>query len=346
LHTREGGVVGIMSTSGEGNEGLTLEKCAECNEEVKSADKAIDCDICKKWVHIKCGKVSNLLYGELKKAASGTTLCLGVKFLCTKCDKIFVSLKIDIKRMMERQNEMERKQEGLAESLKVVKEEVIEIRESLKKIEMMKSNAEESTKGNVAEEIGDLKEQLGELKLMYSDVTRVEGAEGGIVIRPQQESTARKIQLEVSEVMEREKRKNNLVIFGIEETDDENVTKNRVEAIITEVGVDISKVKYFGRVGKRTQVTGGRARIVRVVCEDLETRRSVLKGANKLKVATGYERTYIAPDLTKSQQDLDKKLRDSLKVIREQHKDAKINNGEIIKIVGGTRMVLVARLEN
>src|SRR6267154_1300241 len=79
---------------------------------------------CKKWVHIKCGRVSNLLYGELKKAVSGTTLCLGVKFLCTKCDKIFVSLKIDIKRMMERQNEMERKQEGLAESLKVVKEEV------------------------------------------------------------------------------------------------------------------------------------------------------------------------------------------------------------------------------
>src|SRR6267154_2756234 len=132
----------------------------------------------------------------------------------------------------------------------------------------------------------------------------------------------------------------------IEETDDENVTKSKVEAIITEVGVDISKVKYFGRVGKRTQVPGGRARIVRVVCEDLETRRSVLKGANKLKVATGYERTYIAPDLTKSQQDLDKKLRDRLKVIREQHKDAKINNGEIIEFVGGTRMVLVARLEN
>ena len=329
----------------EGIGGLALERCAECSEEVKSADKAVDCDICKKWVHIKCGKVTNSLYGELKKATSGA-VCLGVKFLCTKCDKIFVTLKKDIKKMIEKQIEMKKQQEVLTEGLKEVKREVSEIRDNLKKIENMKDSEEELTKGTVINEIGDIKVQLGDLRKKYSDVTRVEGAEGSVVIRPQQVSNARTIQLEVSEVMEREKRKNNLVIFGIEETNDENITKSKVDDIITAVGVDISKVKYFGRVGRRTLGTGGKARIVRVVCEDLETRRSVLKGSNKLKATEGYERTYIAPDLTKSQQEADKKLRDRLKVIRVQYKDAKINNGEIINIENGNRTVLVPKLEN
>jgi len=35
------------------------------------------------------------------------------------------------------------------------------------------------------------------------------------------------IKVEVSELMEREKRKNNLVIFGIDETNDEAVTRGK-----------------------------------------------------------------------------------------------------------------------
>ena len=131
-----------MSTLDEGIGELALERCAECSEEVKSADKAVDCDICKKWVHIKCGKVTNSLYGELKKPTSGA-VCLGVKFLCTKCDNFFVTLKIDIKQMIEKQIEMEKQQEILTEGLKEVKRDVSEIRESLKKIEKMKDSEEQ-----------------------------------------------------------------------------------------------------------------------------------------------------------------------------------------------------------
>ena len=101
--------------------------------------------------------------------------------------------------------------------------------------------------------MGDLREKVDELRKKYSDVTRVNGAEGIVVNSPQQVNNARTIQLEVSEVMEREKRKNNLVIFGIEETNDENITKSKINDIITAIGVDVSKVKYFGRVGNELQ---------------------------------------------------------------------------------------------
>jgi hypothetical protein len=228
--------------------------------------------------------------------------------------------------------------------LEAVKLEVLEIRESLTKPSDRSKNDDDSIGGKVAEEIVDIKEQLVVLKQKYSDVVRVEGAEGMVVINPPRVSDLKNIQLEFSELMERDKRKNNLVIFGIGETDDENITKNKINEIINEIGVDANKVKYFGRVGRRA--IGGKARVVRVVCEDLETRRGVLKGANKLKVISGYERTYISPDLTKCQQEEDKKLRQKLKEFREQYKEAKINNGEIVVMEGGERKVLYQKVQN
>ena len=71
----------------------------------------------------------------------------------------------------------------------------------------------------------------------------------GLVNIHQHISPARSIQLEVSEVMEREKWKNNLVIFGLEETNDENIPKSKINEVVAAVGMNIDKVKYFGRVG-------------------------------------------------------------------------------------------------
>ena len=322
---------------------MTLDKCVECNEEVKAGDKAMECDICKNWTHIKCGKVSASMYGELKKAASGMT-CQGIKFLCAKCEKVFVTMKADIIKMLEKQEVMEKKQEGLSMGLGAVRKEVDELKALIKKANEQKVMEDDPEKVKVVEEIGDIKIQIGELKKKYSDATRVEGAEGIIVRSSHQISDTKIIQGEVSEMMERDKRKNNLVIFGIMETDDESVTRGKVNEIITVTGMDVNKVKYFGRVGRRTQ--DGKHRVVRVVCDDMETKRAVLKGANKLRMTTGYERTYISPDLTKCQQEMDKKLRDALREIRKDHKEAKISNGEIIIMNGGEREILFPVVQN
>ena len=85
-----------------------------------------------------------------------------------------------------------------------------------------------------------------------------------------------------------------------------------------------------------------------VMLKDAEVRRSrpILKGSNKLRGVPGFERTYISPDLTKNQQELDKALRDKLKTIRIQHKEAKISNGEVIIVEHGIRTVLYPRQEN
>ncbi len=332
---------------GGGIGGVNKGKCAECKEDVKDLDKGVECDICQTWVHIKCGKLSNAFYGELQdviKAGGGQ----GLKFLCISCDQFYEGIKVDIRQLIEKQRELETKQETLTKGLDSVKREIDEMKDSIKKIEEER-NLEKDVKQNdvkVVEEIGDLKTQLTDLKAkcLYSDATRVQGAEATVVFTAQQSSTSKDFEIQVSELFERDKRKNNLVIFGIDETNDETLTKTKINDIIHVLGVDVNKVKYFGRVGR--VVTPGKARVVRVVCDDSEVRRSILKGSNRLRGLEGYERTYISPDLTKSQQELDKKLRDNLKNLRIQYKDAKINNGEIIIVEHGTRTVLYPKEEN
>jgi len=81
--------------------------------------------------------------------------------------------------------------------------------------------------------------------------------------------------------------------------------------------------------------------LVRIVCEDTVARRNLLKGANKLKAAQGYNKIYVAPDLTKSQQITDNKLREQQ--VRAEHRDAKINNGEIVILENGQRRVLFSQ---
>src|SRR6266516_1468792 len=148
----------------------------------------------------------------------------------------------------------------------------------------------------------------------------------------------RDIKVGLSEMLERGKRKNNLVLFGIEETNDESVTKVKVNEIITAVGLDENKIKYFGRVGRL--VVGAKARMVRVVCDDAETKRKFLKELNRLKTIEGFENKYVAADLTKEQQIQDKNLREKLKEFRVSIKEAKINNGEIVVFEDRMRKVL------
>src|SRR3989442_15652517 len=185
-----------------------------------------------------------------------------------------------------------------------------------------------------------MKDEIKDIRKTYSDMVQGNSASGADTVANSLNIPNRTIKVEVSEVMEREKRKNNLVILGIEETNDEFATKEKLKNIINALGADENKIKYYGRVGRVGQ--GTKARIVRVTCEDAETKRNFLKSANKLKTMEGFANVYVALDLTKVQQTQDKNLREKLKDIRLTHKDAKINNREIVIFDNGNRKVLSA----
>ena len=262
----------------------------------------------------------------------------GTKWFCKVCELHFGKGKMEIKAVSERQIIVEAKQGTFEKSLTEVKREVSDLKREFKEFVKERQEIETSESLKVEDKFEEMKVEICDIKKSYSGIVQGGGVSAAGVSNSIMNAPSRTIKVEVSEVMEREKRKNNLVIFGIEETNDEMATREKVSTIVKALGLDENKIKYFGRVGRL--VSGARPRIVRVVCEDAETKRGFLKAANRLKTMEGFANVYISLDLTKVQQGQDKILRENLRDLKGLHKEAKINNGEIVVFEDSSRKVL------
>jgi hypothetical protein len=142
------------------------------------------------------------------------------------------------------------------------------------------------------------------------------------------------------EMMEREKKRENIIIRGIQastEIKERREVEKVFEELIPEVGI---KYEIMGRIGRLEQLV---ARPLRVHIQDSEHRRRLLNRGKQLKTAEDevLKKIYLAPDLTRMQQEEDKKLRDKLKELRNNgSKNIKITKGEIVSEEGGKREVI------
>jgi hypothetical protein len=129
------------------------------------------------------------------------------------------------------------------------------------------------------------------------------------------------------EMIERAKRRSNLILFGVPEEGEEGEGSEIVQDVINRL-VD-SEVAYevLGRVGRQ----GDKSRPMRVKVENSLHRRRILTSAKKLKGIDRKENIYIAPDLTRQQQEEDRKLRQKVKLRRTRGEvGVRISGGEVI----------------
>ena len=127
--------------------------------------------------------------------------------------------------------------------------------------------------------------------------------------------------------------------MGLEEgTNEEESESEKVAEIFRELleGVPV-RLGTVERLGKK----GDKVRHIRVTIEDQYTRRKILARAKNLKDKSATKKLFIVPDLTRLQQENDKKLRDKLRTLKaEGIQNVKIQKGEIIKTDGNEREVL------
>ena len=318
-------------SSGARSKAKGFSKCAQCNIEVK--DEGVACDGCLEWFHLKCAEVKNELYKEMGAFESirGANIC----WYCGGCNEGIKQLKLVV--------------EDLKDSNKKIREE----------LDLLKRAREEDEKVRIKEysqlrkEIGEAGKQIvetnqvtenawkvalekkeGEIKQSFADImkeeqvnflTKAEGTSSKVGV-----GERKMIKMEVAEEFEREKRKNKLVIMGIKEQDDKGDYEEKVMRDIVQALTPDCEVEYevLGRIGKKI---AGVDRPVRVLVRDVAMRRRLLMKARELKGNDRFERIYIVPDLTRIQQQEDKKLRDEVKKLRQQGQvGVKISKGEIV----------------
>ena len=122
------------------------------------------------------------------------------------------------------------------------------------------------------------------------------------------------INIMANETKERDKRENNLVIFGLKESalSDKSQAiaedKQNIELIIQKLNVKVN----IKNVIKLKSNNGYKAPYV-VILNDKSERNSVLKKAKELKKDKTYENVFINPDLTESERYKSKLLREECK---------------------------------
>ena len=97
----------------------------------------------------------------------------------------------------------------------------------------------------------------------------------------------------------------------------------------------------MSRVGR---FSSDKIRPIRVKLVGIESNKQILQRAKSLSSGK-FNRVFIAPDLTKKQQEHDKDLREHIKLLREEYKDQeikiKIKGGKIVKNEQGKQDIVL-----
>ena len=174
------------------------------------------------------------------------------------------------------------------------------------------------------------------IKQSFAQILKEQEEERGTDLR----TNDKEIQQKMIEMLDREKRRENIIIRGIKvstEKEERKVVETILEELIPEVEI---KYEIMGRVGRQEQLI---PRPLRIHIQDGEHRRRLLNRGKQLKTAEDdtLKKIYLAPDLTRLQQEEDKKLRDKLKELRNSgSKNIRITKGEIVTEEGGKREIV------
>ena len=284
------------------------DKCNSCKVIVKDGDKAVQCDGCNLWYHGKCGDIKADLYNVLQNF-DGAKLGTTIHWYCPSCRNKVENLLQEMRDMKEKQVAMESELAEVRRSVEKLQKDAVEIKEVI----------------DVKEEIKQIRAEGVEMRKSWAEAAATGTNGAGIIIMPQVpegearvSGTERNIQMKITEALERDKRKNNLVFMGIPEADDGDEKNEIIDKIVKELmGGELCRVNVGERIGKK----GNKPRPVRVGVEDSKKRNTLLSKARGLKEIDGLDKFFICPDLTRQQQAEDKQLRDKLKTLRQEGRD-------------------------
>lgn len=278
--------------------------CGKCDTE--ATGNVICCNSCELWYHYACIEGMNREYFDNCK--KGFELLGYSAFLCKVCRKVLTAVKKSMKDMKDEMKVMKDK-------MVVLELEKEALAQKLERIEMSAEKVSERVVGVEKEVATGMEKAKEEVK---KDVR--------------------------TEMTQREERGSNVVVYGLEETKEDDAAQwrakeqQKVEDIIAKLGVTVAgdvTVKF--RAGKK-RGEGEKPRPVIVKIDDDETRLSIFRNAPRLSRMDETKRVFFAPDLTWQQREEDRKNETALKEEAARKSEEAKNGGRGKKyIVVGAR---------
>ena len=258
-------------------------KCHACAQKVNQ--RGIQCNICDRWFHPECEGLNESDYQLFKRSS------IQVHIYCKACEVGASSLHKKIIALANSQKELEAKVDTLEDKVNSLpgKEEVKQIID-----EVLDDKIEESIDSKMT-------------GLTNKDETQ----EGNMCSQV------------IAEVKERETRQNNVIIHGIQESEEPEGAKRSEEdqtqvlKLLEEIGAKPPDEENITikRLGKKTE---DKKRPIMIKCKDAETKKKIITNAKKLKASEEFSQIGISHDLTKNQRE---ELKNLQKKAREKTTD-------------------------
>ncbi|XP_008179353.1 uncharacterized protein LOC103308181 [Acyrthosiphon pisum] len=120
----------------------------------------------------------------------------------------------------------------------------------------------------------------------------------------------------IEELMDRQVRSNNIILFNLPESDNENDLEN-IKYIFTELNENIENFK-FSRLGRTKSTTHDRPRPIKIHLAEQSDVFTILRARKILKSSTKWSNIHFSSDKTTKQRDEMANLRNTLQNRREK----------------------------
>ncbi len=270
--------------------------CGRCRKMVVRGDEALMCEICSRWFHIKCEKVTK---GQYKNQASKSKS--NFHWYCDGCDIV---------------------QSGLIREMTLLKIEQAQFKKRLEELEEKKVDKEEMQR-----EV-DKKANKEDVEKLEQRVTEIEGKqaastgssfvnEGASCSKSSEEHTEEVIK----EIKEQDERKRNIVLFNLPESTTGDINdkakhdKEEMKQLAKQCKVQISKDEMTRavRLGKK-QGDKPRPLLIELSKSSEDKKKMLFKNLRLLKDAPEkFKRVSVQNDLTEKQRKREKELREEAK---------------------------------
>ena len=220
-------------------------------------------------------------------------------------------LTVEVGVLKKKEKEMEKLKKKISELEKFIDnvKEVEDVNKRLTELEKLEENVRVVEEVNMnLKELEKLKENVGAMEEVKKRLTEVEGLE-----KNENRATA----MVFTELLERESRRGNLVIYGLTEPAPEiwdgrrraAADQVKLQQLVDLIGVNVpikDEIKFCKRLGVRN---GDKTRPLLVGLHKVQVKELILINARKLAMDDSWKKVYVNQDITRSQREGDGKTR-------------------------------------
>ncbi len=306
-------------------------KCCKCDKVFKSKDKSVTCGTCQQTFHAKCQNVSDKKYETLKEEGEDTL------WLCLSCNQVTRGMVQNIVSIQQRVTTLE---EDMAS--KADRSEVQQLGTRLNNFmqgakNRLESKADKDKMEDLSNRVSTIEQKVNNDNIdkdteELSKLLEEKLKEQQEIINQRSKPTEKSMSDAVKEMEDRDRRKNNIVLHNINESDEteaearkshdeEMIKKLFKEHLMIDVQpkLDSNQKPMMHRLGKKTE---GKSRSLKITLLPDDVPK-VLRNAKSLATDANIKKIVIKPDLTPMQREEEQKL---VKEKNEKNKEALSKN--------------------